>query len=156
MASTRSRKAVATAVYFVSAEALTNATKHSGATSVRIAVDRREHDVTVTVLDNGHGGANPAGLGAGRPARSRAGTRRPLRGAESGRAVHADPGGVAMRVIICEDHALVRDGLERLLSTHGFEIAASVNTAEAFLAEVRREAPDVLRARRAAAADVHR
>jgi signal transduction histidine kinase len=55
--------AVATAVYFVSAEALTNATKHSGATSVRIAVDRREHDVTVTVLDNGHGGANPAGSG---------------------------------------------------------------------------------------------
>ncbi len=48
-----------------------------------------------------------------------------------------------MRVIICEDHALVRDGLERLLSTHGFEIAASVDTAEAFLAEVAREPPDV-------------
>ena len=44
-----------------------------------------------------------------------------------------------MRVIICEDHALVRDGLERLLSTHGFEIAASVDTAEAFLAAVKRE-----------------
>jgi len=54
---------VATAVYFVAAEALTNATKHSGASSVRLAVDRREHDVTVTVLDNGHGGANPAGSG---------------------------------------------------------------------------------------------
>ena len=48
-----------------------------------------------------------------------------------------------MRVIICEDHALVRDGLERLLSTHGFEIAASVDTAEAFLEAVGREAPDV-------------
>jgi DNA-binding NarL/FixJ family response regulator len=48
-----------------------------------------------------------------------------------------------VRVIICEDHALVRDGLERLLSTHGFEIAASVDTAEAFLAEVKREPPDV-------------
>lgn len=48
-----------------------------------------------------------------------------------------------MRVIICEDHALVRDGLERLLSTHGFEIAASVDTADAFLAAVDREAPDV-------------
>ncbi len=55
--------AVATAVYFVAAEALTNATKHSGATSVRVAVQKREHDVTVTVLDNGHGGANPTGSG---------------------------------------------------------------------------------------------
>ncbi len=54
---------VATAVYFVAAEALTNATKHSGATTVRLAVNRHEHDVTVTVLDNGRGGANPAGSG---------------------------------------------------------------------------------------------
>jgi len=48
-----------------------------------------------------------------------------------------------MRVIICEDHALVRDGLERLLGTHGFEIAASVDNAGAFLAAVERERPDV-------------
>ena len=48
-----------------------------------------------------------------------------------------------MRVIICEDHVLVRDGLERLLSTHGFEIAASVDTAEAFLEAVDREPPSV-------------
>jgi DNA-binding NarL/FixJ family response regulator len=48
-----------------------------------------------------------------------------------------------VRVIICEDHALVRDGLERLLGTHGFEIAASVDNADAFLAAVGREAPDV-------------
>ncbi len=56
-------EAVATAVYFVAAEALTNATKHSAATSVRLAVERREHDVTVTVLDNGRGGASPTGSG---------------------------------------------------------------------------------------------
>jgi DNA-binding NarL/FixJ family response regulator len=48
-----------------------------------------------------------------------------------------------VRVIICEDHALVRDGLERLLGTHGFEIAASVNNGSAFLAAVKRERPDV-------------
>jgi len=48
-----------------------------------------------------------------------------------------------VRVIICEDHALVRDGLERLLSTHGFEIAASVDSAGAFLAAVNVEQPDV-------------
>lgn len=56
-------ESVATAVYFVAAESLTNATKHSGATTVRIAVQKREQDVTVTVLDNGRGGANPTGSG---------------------------------------------------------------------------------------------
>ncbi|HEX4672133.1 MAG TPA: response regulator, partial [Solirubrobacteraceae bacterium] len=48
-----------------------------------------------------------------------------------------------MRVIICEDHALVRDGLERLLGNHGFDVAASVDSAAAFLAAVKRENPDV-------------
>jgi DNA-binding NarL/FixJ family response regulator len=48
-----------------------------------------------------------------------------------------------MRVIICEDSALVRDGLERLLATHGFEITASVTNATAFLDAVKAESPDV-------------
>jgi DNA-binding NarL/FixJ family response regulator len=48
-----------------------------------------------------------------------------------------------VRVIICEDHALVRDGLERLLASHGFDVAASVDSAGAFLAAVKREHPDV-------------
>jgi DNA-binding NarL/FixJ family response regulator len=48
-----------------------------------------------------------------------------------------------MRVIICEDHALVRDGLERLLSTHGFEVSASVTDPAAFLAAVKAQPPDV-------------
>jgi DNA-binding NarL/FixJ family response regulator len=48
-----------------------------------------------------------------------------------------------VRVIICEDHALVRDGLERLLGTHGFEVVASVDNPAAFLAAVRHESPEV-------------
>jgi len=48
-----------------------------------------------------------------------------------------------VRVIICEDHALVRDGLERLLGTHGFEVVASVDNPSAFLSAVRRDTPDV-------------
>ena len=48
-----------------------------------------------------------------------------------------------MRVIICEDHALVRDGLERLLGTHGFEVVASVDNPSAFLAAVRHDSPEV-------------
>jgi DNA-binding NarL/FixJ family response regulator len=48
-----------------------------------------------------------------------------------------------VRVVICEDHALVRDGLERLLGTHGFEVVASVDNPSAFLAAVRHDSPDV-------------
>jgi DNA-binding NarL/FixJ family response regulator len=48
-----------------------------------------------------------------------------------------------MRVILCEDSALVRDGLERLLGTHGFQITASVTNATAFLDAVKSDPPDV-------------
>jgi len=48
-----------------------------------------------------------------------------------------------VRVIVCEDHALVRDGLERLLAAHEFEVAASVDNPSAFLAAIDRERPDV-------------
>jgi DNA-binding NarL/FixJ family response regulator len=48
-----------------------------------------------------------------------------------------------LRVIICEDHALLRDGLERLLGTHGLEVVAAVVDADSFVAAVEAERPDV-------------
>jgi DNA-binding NarL/FixJ family response regulator len=45
-------------------------------------------------------------------------------------------------VIVCEDNALLRDGLERL-STHRLDVVASVADADAFLAAVEAEHPDV-------------
>ncbi|HEY1690158.1 MAG TPA: response regulator transcription factor [Solirubrobacteraceae bacterium] len=48
-----------------------------------------------------------------------------------------------MRVILCEDSALLRAGLERLLEAHGCEVIASVADADAFLAALERELPDV-------------
>jgi signal transduction histidine kinase len=54
---------VQTAAYFVVAEALTNAAKHSGAerASVRLALDGEA--LSVTVEDAGSGGADPRGAG---------------------------------------------------------------------------------------------
>jgi PAS domain S-box-containing protein len=49
------------AAYYVVAEALANAVKHAGATSVTVSVSRDEDDVVVTVRDDGSGGADPAG-----------------------------------------------------------------------------------------------
>ncbi len=55
--------AVRTAAYFVVAEALTNAAKHSGAASARISIERRDASLEVSVSDDGHGGADPRGSG---------------------------------------------------------------------------------------------
>ena len=48
-----------------------------------------------------------------------------------------------MRVIVCEDSALLRDGLVRLLQAHDCEVVAAVADADAFLAALERERPDV-------------
>jgi signal transduction histidine kinase len=54
---------VRTAAYFVVAEALTNAAKHGQAAGSRISVERKQARLEVTVVDDGHGGANPEGSG---------------------------------------------------------------------------------------------
>ena len=55
--------AVEAAAYFVCAEALTNAAKHSSAARVEIDVRRHEDEVVAVVSDDGRGGADPAGSG---------------------------------------------------------------------------------------------
>jgi DNA-binding NarL/FixJ family response regulator len=48
-----------------------------------------------------------------------------------------------VRVVIAEDLALLRDGLERLLRDNGFEIVAAVGDADALVHAVLREQPDL-------------
>jgi signal transduction histidine kinase len=55
--------AVESAAYFVVAEALTNAVKHSGATRLSVRVHREDDRLAVEVSDNGRGGADPSGNG---------------------------------------------------------------------------------------------
>ncbi|MEU8776957.1 histidine kinase [Streptomyces sp. NPDC048606] len=54
---------VETAAYFVVSEAVTNATKHSGATALSVRVTRRGDLLVVRVEDDGKGGADPTGGG---------------------------------------------------------------------------------------------
>jgi signal transduction histidine kinase len=54
---------VETAAYFVAAEALANAGKHSHATRVEIGVERRGDMLEVEITDDGQGGADPMGSG---------------------------------------------------------------------------------------------
>lgn len=55
--------AVESAAYFVTAEALANATKHSAARHVDIRIARRNDMLAVEVRDDGPGGADPSGAG---------------------------------------------------------------------------------------------
>jgi DNA-binding NarL/FixJ family response regulator len=48
-----------------------------------------------------------------------------------------------VRIVIGEDLFLLRDGLVRLLTAHGFEIAAAVGTAPELLEALIKERPDV-------------
>jgi signal transduction histidine kinase len=54
---------VETAAYFVAAEALANAAKHSGATRVEISIAERDGTLAVEITDDGSGGADAAGSG---------------------------------------------------------------------------------------------
>ncbi|MCU7728379.1 sensor domain-containing protein [Actinoplanes sp. KI2] len=60
----RCAASVEATAYFVVAEALTNVTKHSGATSVAVTVRRRGDRLVLRVDDDGHGGADE-GHGSG-------------------------------------------------------------------------------------------
>jgi len=48
-----------------------------------------------------------------------------------------------VRVVVAEDLFLLRDGLTRLLAAHGFEIAASVDSAPGLLCALLEQRPDV-------------
>ncbi|QCX79650.1 Sensor histidine kinase LiaS [Streptomyces sp. YIM 121038] len=54
-------EAVETTAYFTITEALTNAAKHSGATEVQVRGGLRKERLTLTITDDGRGGADPAG-----------------------------------------------------------------------------------------------
>src|ERR1700754_5079962 len=60
---TRPPPALRAAAWFVACEAVTNAAKHSGATSVTIEVGTMASALHVNIRDDGCGGANPAGIG---------------------------------------------------------------------------------------------
>jgi signal transduction histidine kinase len=55
--------AVETAAYFVAAEALANASKHADPTRVDIRIVKERDALVVEVVDDGPGGADPAGAG---------------------------------------------------------------------------------------------
>jgi CheY-like chemotaxis protein len=77
---------------------------------------------------------------AGRLAR---GARRPALALEPAGRRHPPAGGAAVRVVIAEDLALLRDGLVRLLRDSGMEVVAAVEDGDGLLRAIEAERPDV-------------
>jgi DNA-binding NarL/FixJ family response regulator len=48
-----------------------------------------------------------------------------------------------VRVVLAEDHFLLRDGLTRLLQAHGLQVAAAVDNSDDLLAAITAHTPDV-------------
>jgi signal transduction histidine kinase len=88
---------IQTAAYFVVAEALTNAAKHSDAESARVSIERTDAGLAATVVDDGRGGANPNGSGL-------AGLQKRVRALDGRLDVISPPGGptVVRAEIPCE------------------------------------------------------
>ena len=122
---------------------MANAAKHSGAGRIDISVGRSDGMLEVEIHDDGSGGADAAGSGL-------AGLRRRVEALDGTLTVQSprgraddDPGGAAVRIVIAEDLALLRDGLARLLRDNDFDVVAEVADADALVHAVLRERPDL-------------
>ena len=145
-------------VYFAVAECLANVGKHSGAGN---ALDRPRPRRTAccasVVGDDGRGGADPqAGTGM-------LGVMRRLAAFDGTMSVSSPTGGPtidhpggAVRLVLAEDHALLRDGLIQLLEANGFTILHAVDNAPALERALLDPDADAAVARRTDAADAHR
>lgn len=137
---------VESAAYFVVAEALSNAIKHSGAQNLCVAIERSGASLRLEVQDDGLGGAGLDGGCTG------------LRGLADrldvlGGALHlvsppqgGDPrdSGDPVRVVIAEDQALLREGLALVLSDAGYEVAAAASDAPGLLGAVETLKPELV------------
>ena len=140
---TRPVPVVEAAAYFVVAESLTNAAKHAAqrhrprdaAPVRRLAADRRRRRRARR--------RRPRRQRPGRAAPSCRGAGRLARGDQPGRRRHDDPRGAALRVVVAEDLALLREGLVALLREHDIDVVAQAEDAPGLLRVVAGHKPDV-------------
>ncbi len=108
------------AVYYIVAEALANAQKHSRASSIRVRVAAEDGHVLVETSDNGVGGASETDGSGLRGLRGRAadlgGTFTVWSPAGRGTRLCRRPSGRVIRVVHGEDNVLIREGVGRILA----------------------------------------
>ena len=150
---------VQTALYRVTQEALANVGRHAGATVVEVEVEAGEERIELRVRDDGEGfrprlgGARGLRPPRGRPRaqrHGRAGTprrRRARRALGAGRRherADADRPRPVIRVLIADDHGIVRSGLRMLIDRQtDMEVVAEADDGVAALEATQAHRPDV-------------
>ena len=144
-------------VWRVAQEAVRNAQRHSRGSLLDVVVERRDGRIVLVVRDDGVGidGTHPTdgthlGLrGLAGLARDEGGRLEVDLGA--GARDHGDPGGGRMtpgteiRVVVVDDHAVVRAGLAQLLcGAEDIDVVASASGGEEAVALAAQERPDVV------------
>ena len=133
---------VETSAYFVAAEGITNVAKHGGGAGARVAVDGDADRVVVAISDDGPGGADPAGSGlTGLKHRVEALDGELEIDQRAGR--DDDQGGAAVRVVIVEDNALLREGIVALLRERDVEVVAQAEDGDGLLRVIAGHKPDL-------------
>ena len=142
-------------VFRTAQEAVRNAGAHAAAGHVRIGVERSNGLVRLRVSDDGRGfDAGRPGRAAGRrPPRpghaagpGHVGRRHPAGDVGAGRGHHRAAGGAGLviRVVVIDDHPIVRDGLVRLIgSDPELEVVGSGGDGDAAVAICAELEPDV-------------
>ncbi|MDP8928979.1 MAG: response regulator, partial [Actinomycetota bacterium] len=150
--------AVEGAAYFLVSEAMANTLKHASAARVLVRLRLVEGGLQVEVCDDGVGFDSAAVKGSGLTGlrdrvEATGGILRiastPGEGTRLTAASRCKPGSEAeselMRVVIAEDHYLVREGTRRLLEDSGeVDVVAAVGSAQELLDAVERLKPDAV------------
>ena len=138
---------IESAAYYVVTEAVTNVLKHAHAHTLVVDLGRAGDTLTIAVRDDGVGGVSAA--------KARRGGLSGLAdrvGALGGRfEVESTPnvgtttdGGGAMRVVIGEDEALMRQGLTLLMDGAGFDVVSTVGDADSLVQAADDHGPDLV------------
>ena len=146
---------VETALYRIVQEALTNIVKHAQARAVSIVLARSGRAITAVIEDDGRG-FTPGGGGRARAARHGRAARAPWRQAEArveprrrhddrGRGAAAMSENEMIRVLIVDDHAVVRSGLRKVLESEpDIEVVGEAGDAKNAVFQTRATKPDVI------------
>jgi len=124
---------VQTAVYRILQEALANVGRHAGATAVMVEIESGDERLELRIRDDG-AGFDPAAMALG------------ARGRHHGLAPHrtAPAGGVVIRVLIADDHGIVRSGLRMLIERQpDMEVVAEAEDGVSALESTQQHRPTV-------------
>jgi PAS domain S-box-containing protein len=149
---------IESAAYFIAAEATANSVKHARADKIQITVASTSAGLSLTVIDDGAGGASfvdGTGLQGLRDRAEAIGGDLTVDSPSGGptvvtaelplfRSRHSqelEDG--HLRVVVADDAAMIRHGLVELLRANGVEVVAQVGDAPHLLQEVERNAPDI-------------